>query len=54
MKRSCTACGYQDTVSVPTSINLWKKKEPDSYNYIYMGRSNYMDIGQSAESLVDS
>ena len=49
MKRSCTACGYQDTVSVPTSINLWKKKEPDSYNYIYMGRSNYMDIGQSAD-----
>lgn len=49
MKRSCTVCGYQDTVSVPTSINLWKKKEPDSYNYIYMGRSNYMDIGQSAD-----
>ena len=47
MKRSCTACGYQDTVSVPTSINLWKKKEPDSYNYIYMGRSNYMELGQS-------
>ena len=49
MKRSCTVCGYQDTVSVPTSINLWKKKEPDSYNYIYMGRSNYMNIGQSAD-----
>ena len=49
MKRSCTVCGYQDTVSVPTSIYLWKKKEPDSYNYIYMGRSNYMDIGQSAD-----
>ena len=49
MKRSCTVCGYQDTVSVPTYIKLWKKKEPDSYNYIYMGRSNYMDIGQSAD-----
>ena len=49
MKRSCTVCGYQDTVSVPTSIYLWKKKEPDSYNYVYMGRSNYMDIGQSAD-----
>ena len=49
MKRSCTVCGYQDTVSVPTSIYLWKKKEPDSYNYTYMGRSNYMDIGQSAD-----
>ena len=49
MKRSCTVCGYQDTISIPTSINLWKKKEPDSYNYIYMGRSNYMNIGQSAD-----
>ena len=47
MKRSCTVCGYQDTVSVPTSIYLWKKKEPDSYNYVYMGRSNYMELGQS-------
>lgn len=49
MKRSCIVCGYQDTISIPTSINLWKKKEPDSYNYIYMGRSNYMNIGQSAD-----
>lgn len=47
MKRSCTVCGYQDTVSVPTSIYLWRRTEPGSYQYNYVGRSNYMELGQS-------
>ena len=49
MNRTCTVCGYQDSVSIPTSIDLWKRRTTGSNYYDYVSRSNYMSLGQTLD-----